>query len=155
MLPKANSAMHLAYMARAAADPFYSSLMSSSAPLPFFQSTTRSNTPRIKIVATAREPTSQELADLWATHATYWNCCGPTETTIVNTMSRHVAGEPISIGRPTPNNTVYILDDDSKPVPEGVAGVMWAGGHGVSRGYVGLESKTKEAYIPDSFSNDG
>ena len=111
--------------------------------------------PKIKTVATAGEPTSQDLADLWATHATYWNCCGPTETTIVNTMSKHVAGEPISIGRPTPNNSVYILDKDGRPVPLGVAGVMWAGGHGVTRGYVGLESKTKETYIPDPFANDG
>ncbi|PNY29399.1 Nonribosomal peptide synthetase 5 [Tolypocladium capitatum] len=111
--------------------------------------------PKMKIVATAGEPTSQGLADLWATHATYWNCCGPTETTIVNTMSRHVVGEPISIGRPTPNNTVYILDDDGAPVPVGMAGVMWAGGHGISRGYVGLESKTREAFIPDGFANDG
>ncbi|KAG5980431.1 hypothetical protein E4U55_004032 [Claviceps digitariae] len=111
--------------------------------------------PKIKIVATAGEPTSQDLADLWATHATYWNCCGPTETTIVNTMSKHVVGEPISIGRPTPNNSVYILDKDGRTVPVGVAGVMWAGGHGVTRGYVGLESKTKETYIPDPFANDG
>ncbi|EFY86103.1 NRPS-like enzyme, putative [Metarhizium acridum CQMa 102] len=111
--------------------------------------------PNIKVVATAGEPTSQDLADLWATHATYWNCCGPTETTIVNTMSKHVAGDPISIGRPTPNNSVYILDNDGRPVPVGVAGVMWAGGHGVTRGYVGLESKTKETYIPDPFANDG
>ncbi|KAG5986212.1 hypothetical protein E4U54_005548, partial [Claviceps lovelessii] len=111
--------------------------------------------PKIKVVATAGEPTSQDLADLWATHATYWNCCGPTETTIVNTMSKHVVGEPISIGRPTPNNSVYILDKDGRTVPVGVAGVMWAGGHGVTRGYVGLESKTKETYIPDPFANDG
>ncbi|KAJ6444925.1 NRPS-like enzyme [Purpureocillium lavendulum] len=111
--------------------------------------------PRIQVVATAGEPTSQDLADLWATHATYWNCCGPTETTIVNTMSQHVPGVPISIGRPTPNNTVYILDDNADPVPVGAPGVMWAGGHGVTRGYVGLESKTKEAYIPDKFAGDG
>ncbi|KAM4058937.1 AMP-binding enzyme [Hirsutella rhossiliensis] len=111
--------------------------------------------PKIKVVATAGEPTSQALADLWATHATYWNCCGPTETTIVNTMSRHVAGDPVSIGRPTPNNSVYIVDDAGEPVPVGVPGVMWAGGHGVSRGYVGLESKTSESYIPDPFVDDG
>ncbi|RDA93987.1 hypothetical protein CP533_5008 [Ophiocordyceps camponoti-saundersi (nom. inval.)] len=109
----------------------------------------------IKVVATAGEPTSQDLADRWATHGTYWNCCGPTETTIVNTMSRHVAGEPVSIGRPTPNNTVYILDEAGKPVPPGVPGVMWAGGSGISRGYVGLEDKTRESYIPDFFLGDG
>lgn len=95
------------------------------------------------------------LADLWATHTTYWNSCGPTETTIVNTMSRHVVGEALSIGKPTPNNTVYILDEDLQRVSVGQPGAMWAGGHGVSRGYVGLKSKTKESYIPDPFANDG
>ncbi|KJZ77824.1 hypothetical protein HIM_03001 [Hirsutella minnesotensis 3608] len=63
--------------------------------------------------------------------------------------------EAVSIGRPTPNNTVYILDDAGEPVAEGVPGVMWAGGHGVSRGYVGLQAKTSESYIPDPFLDDG
>lgn len=107
------------------------------------------------IVATAGEPTTQTLADLWATHAEYWNCCGPTETTIVNTMSKHVAGTPINIGSPTPNNNVYILDEKMQPVGLGETGVMWAGGAGVTRGYVGLEQKTKESYLPDPFANDG
>ncbi|KAK5991327.1 Adenylate-forming reductase [Cladobotryum mycophilum] len=111
--------------------------------------------PKIKVVATAGEPTSQELADLWATYATYWNCCGPTETTIVNTMQKHIVGDGLSIGRPTPNNNVYILGHNGEPVPVGVPGVMWAGGHGVSRGYVGLEAKTNESYIPDPFALDG
>ncbi|KAM3508798.1 hypothetical protein MY11210_006584 [Beauveria gryllotalpidicola] len=111
--------------------------------------------PNIKIAATAGEPTTQALADLWATEAEYWNCCGPTETTIVNTMSRHVAGQPINIGKPTPNNNVYILDDQMQPVGLGQTGVMWAGGRGVSRGYVGLEQKTKESYRPDPFTDDG
>ncbi|KAM3497979.1 hypothetical protein MY10362_008687 [Beauveria mimosiformis] len=111
--------------------------------------------PNINIAATAGEPTTQALADLWATEAEYWNCCGPTETTIVNTMSRHVAGRPINIGKPTPNNNVYILDDMMQPVGLGQTGVMWAGGRGVSRGYVGLEQRTRESYRPDPFTDDG
>lgn len=95
------------------------------------------------------------LADLWATHGTYYNCCGPTETTIVNTMSKHVPGAPLSIGAPTPNNSVYILDEQLNPVPFGEPGVMWAGGAGVSRGYIGLPEKTQEKYLPDPFANDG
>ncbi len=106
-------------------------------------------------MATAGEPTTQHLADVWATHAVYLNCCGPTEVTIVNTMSQHVAGEPVSIGKPTPNNTVYILDEAMRPVPSGESGYLWAGGRGVTRGYIGLEKKTKESYIPDRFTNDG
>lgn len=95
------------------------------------------------------------LADLWATHSTYYNCCGPTETTIVNTMHKHVPRAPLSIGAPTPNNSVYILDDDLEPVAMGSPGVMWAGGLGVSRGYVGLPERTAERYLSDKFARDG
>ncbi|KAF5631553.1 non-ribosomal peptide synthetase [Fusarium sp. NRRL 52700] len=111
--------------------------------------------PKIKTVATAGEPTTRGLADLWASHGTYWNCCGPTETTIVNTMHQHVVGQELSIGRPTPNNRVYILNSLGEPVPMGATGVMWAGGRGVSRGYIGLDEKTAERYKPDPFADDG
>ncbi|SPJ90424.1 related to non-ribosomal peptide synthetase [Fusarium torulosum] len=111
--------------------------------------------PRIKTVATAGEPTTKSLADLWAKHGTYWNCCGPTETTIVNTMQKHIAGHKLSIGRPTPNNRVYILNEEGELVPVGAIGVMWAGGLGVSRGYIGLDEKTAERYRLDSFAKDG
>lgn len=70
-------------------------------------------------------------------------------------MQKHIVGDGLSIGRPTPNNNVYILDDNGNPVPAGEPGTMWAGGYGVSRGYVGLEAKTKESYILDPFTNDG
>ncbi|GJC83630.1 adenylate-forming reductase 06235 [Colletotrichum liriopes] len=109
----------------------------------------------IKVVATAGEPSSQRLADLWATYANYYNCCGPTETTIVNTMHLHQPGETLTIGKPTPNNTVYVLDSDGKSLCVGETGVMWAGGHGISRGYVSLPEKTAERYKPDPFANDG
>lgn len=99
--------------------------------------------------------TPPRLADTWATSGTYYNCCGPTETTIVNTMHLHTPGQPLTIGKPTPNNNVYILDDDLRPVELGQAGVMWAGGWGVSRGYINLPDKTAERYIPDPFTNDG
>ncbi|KAK6225436.1 AMP-binding enzyme [Colletotrichum tabaci] len=109
----------------------------------------------IKVAATAGEPSSQRLADLWATHATYYNCCGPTETTIVNTMHLHQPGETLTIGKPTPNNTVYVLDSDGKALGFGEPGVMWAGGHGISRGYVSLPEKTAERYKLDPFTKDG
>jgi len=70
-------------------------------------------------------------------------------------MHQHVVGKELSIGRPTPNNRVYILNDLGEPVPMGAAGVMWAGGRGFSRGYIGLGVKTAERYKPDPFANDG
>ena len=35
--------------------------------------------PNIRVVATAGEPCPQLLADRWGEHATFYNCCGPTE----------------------------------------------------------------------------
>ncbi|WHT77999.1 hypothetical protein QMY54_02780 [Pseudomonas rhodesiae] len=54
---------------------------------------------------------TQALADQWAAHCTFYNGCGPTETTIVNTLHRHEPSALLTIGRPTPNNTVYVLDE--------------------------------------------
>lgn len=70
-------------------------------------------------------------------------------------MQNHRVGDALSIGRPTPNNTVYILGEYGEPVPIGQPGVMWAGGAGVSRGYIGLEDKTAGKYLHDQFANDG
>lgn len=70
-------------------------------------------------------------------------------------MHKHIPGDTLSIGRPTPNNNVYILDENEEPVPVGEPGVMWGGGHGISRGYVGLPEKTAEKYKLDKFTNDG
>lgn len=43
--------------------------------------------PRVRTVAVAGEPCPRPLADRWARQAAFYNCCGPTETTIVNTMA--------------------------------------------------------------------
>jgi len=70
-------------------------------------------------------------------------------------MQPHMDGYPLSIGTPTPNNTVYILVEDLQPVPIGEVGVMWAGGAGITRGYLNLPEKTEERYVRDPFLNDG
>ncbi|KAJ4482061.1 nonribosomal peptide synthetase 12 [Lentinula aciculospora] len=111
--------------------------------------------PNIKVVAVAGEACPQGLADEWAQTAQFYNCCGPTEITIVNTMHLHYSGEALSIGKPTPNNNVYVLGDDLQPLPIGRAGLMWAGGKGITKGYLNLPHKTDERYLFDIFVNDG
>ncbi|KAI8969609.1 nonribosomal peptide synthetase 12 [Trametes punicea] len=111
--------------------------------------------PNIKVVATAGEPCPLPLAEKWAKSAHYYNCCGPTEVTIVNTMHLHSPGEFLTIGGPVPNTNVYVLDENMKPVPIGEPGVMWAGGACVSKGYLNLPEKTAERYKLDPFTNDG
>ena len=106
----------------------------------------------IKIVAVAGEPCPRPLADKWASFCTFYNSCGPTEVTIVNTAEIHYPWkEKLTIGKPTPNNTVYILNADLQPCAIGEVGEMWAGGDCVSAGYIGNELLTNERYLPDPF----
>lgn len=107
--------------------------------------------PHLHSVAVAGEPCPQTLAERWARKCSFYNGCGPTETTIVNTLSRYPGKGPLTIGRPTPNNTVYILDADGKPCAIGQPGEMWAGGAGVSMGYINNPDLTRERYRPDPF----
>ncbi|MEV7869091.1 amino acid adenylation domain-containing protein [Streptomyces sp. NPDC088124] len=111
---------------------------------------------RVRAVAVAGEPCPRPLADRWARRCAFHNACGPTETTIVNTMQRHHPdAELLTIGRPTPNNTVYVLDERRRPVPIGEVGEMWAGGDCVSAGYLGDDALTAERYAPDPYLGGG
>ncbi|NUR62525.1 MAG: amino acid adenylation domain-containing protein [Catenulispora sp.] len=111
---------------------------------------------RIKTVAVAGEPCPRPLADRWAAVGHFYNGCGPTETTIVNTLQLHdVSAMRLTIGRPTPNNTVYVLDDRLCPLPIGETGEMWAGGAGITVGYLNDPELTAERYRPDPFLGAG
>ena len=110
----------------------------------------------VKVVAVAGEPCPRPLADAWAAFATFYNGCGPTEVTIVNTLQHHLpANARLTIGTPTPNNTVYILDEDLRPLPIGDIGEMWAGGDCVSTGYLANPALDAERYRPDPFLGGG
>ncbi|WP_229685853.1 amino acid adenylation domain-containing protein [Longimycelium tulufanense] len=111
---------------------------------------------RIKVAAVAGEPCPRTLADRWASFCTFYNACGPTETTIVNTMQRHdPTAERLTIGRPTPNNSVYVLDENLCPCEVGAVGEMWAGGDCVSAGYLKNPELNAERYAPDPFLGGG
>jgi non-ribosomal peptide synthetase component F len=79
---------------------------------------------------------------------------GSTEVFLI-TAHQHVTGESMSTGRPLPNTTCYVLDDDMQPVPVNQKGTLWAGGAGVSKGYINLPLTTAEKFQPDKFANDG
>lgn len=111
--------------------------------------------PNITTVAVGGEPCPKALADEWAPQARFWNVCGPTEISILNTAHLHTAGGQLTIGKPNPNTTLYILDDDEQPVKIGEPGLMWCGGKGVSGGYLNLPELSATRYKPDKFTMDG
>jgi amino acid adenylation domain-containing protein len=80
-----------------------------------------------------------------------WNFYGPTETTIYSTVDRVRLGQPLTIGRPLANQSVYVLDAALQPLPIGVPGELYIGGDGVARGYHGRPELTAERFVGDPF----
>jgi len=111
--------------------------------------------PNLETIAVGGEPCPQALADDWAPHVNFYNVCGPTEISMLNTAHLHEQGATLTIGKPNPNTTLYILDEDKNPVRIGEPGLMWVGGAGVSRGYLNLPELTANRFKVDKFTNNG
>jgi len=79
------------------------------------------------------------------------NMYGPTETTIWSSTFDVDVDKEISIGKPIANTQIYIVDQNLKPLPVGVAGELLIGGDGVVRGYHDRPELTAERFIDDTF----
>lgn len=79
---------------------------------------------------------------------------GPSEYTVIATARRFAFGreEMPSIGRPIDNSSAYILDEFLNSTPRGVAGEIYLGGKGLSRGYLNHPALTADHFLPDPFS---
>ncbi|MFD4635686.1 AMP-binding protein [Lentzea sp. NPDC058436] len=111
---------------------------------------------RVRTVVVAGERCPQALADTWSRRAAFHHAWGPTEATVVSTVQRYEPGTgPLTAGRPVPNTTAYVLDDDLRPRPVGEIGEVWVGGAGVTAGYAGDLDLTAERYLPDPFLGRG
>ena len=83
------------------------------------------------------------------------NLYGPTEVSIDATYwicQRDCNRHGVIIGRPISNTDVYVLDEQLKPAPIGVAGELFVSGVGLARGYHQRPELTAERFIPDPFS---
>jgi amino acid adenylation domain-containing protein len=111
--------------------------------------------PGLKVLC-GGEPLGPQLADeLLAREVELWNMYGPTETTIWSTIFPvRDPEDPLSVGRPIANTTLYILDEERQPVPIGVPGKLHIGGHGLARGYLKHPELTAKRFIPHPFERD-
>ena len=80
---------------------------------------------------------------------------GPTETTVFATSyvinSVNSIDTSVPIGKPISNTKAYILDENLKVVPMGIAGELCISGDGVSKGYLSQEKLTTEKFVKNPF----
>ncbi len=88
------------------------------------------------------------------------NAYGPTEcsddvTHAIIRFGDELGDARVPIGRPVRNTRLYVLGDDLRPVPAGVAGELYVGGTGVGRGYLNDRTKTSLTFMADPYGEPG
>lgn len=113
---------------------------------------------RLRMMIVGSETVSPTALTAWhalaGVNARWWNAYGPTETTVTSTLfeAEQKQYTALPIGRPIANVQVYILDRHFQPVPIGLAGNLYIGGAGLSRGYLQDAALTASRFVPDPFS---
>ncbi len=114
----------------------------------------------VRLVILGGEAASPQAVRAWrdvvGSRVRLVNTYGPTEGTIVATLSDltagpHVPDDAIPIGRPLPGVRAWVLDDVGSPAPVGAVGELYLGGRGVARGYWNDPAATATSFVADTF----
>ena len=85
------------------------------------------------------------------------NMYGITETTVHVTyrkvLKKDLDRENSPIGEPIPDLTLYIMDEQDNPVPDGQEGELYVGGPGLAQGYHQLPELTAARFVPDPYTD--
>ncbi|MDT5108754.1 MAG: hypothetical protein QOE20_644, partial [Mycobacterium sp.] len=101
----------------------------------------------VRLLIFGGEACPPELAERLAVEGReVWNTYGPTEATVVASLSRLHGNSPVSIGLPLPGWDLAVVDKDGQPVAMGEVGELVIGGVGLAR-YLDPE-KDAEKYAP-------
>ncbi|UII33629.1 amino acid adenylation domain-containing protein [Fulvivirga ulvae] len=91
---------------------------------------------------------------MFGEHLEIYNEYGPTEATVgcmIHKFDPAVETKSVPIGVPISNTTIYLLDQELRPVPKGVHGELYIGGKGLALGYHNNPVSTAEKFIENPY----
>ena len=110
----------------------------------------------VRLVVFGGEPLDTRILLRWYDHhvdCRVVNMFGITETTVhvtAQTLDRGLAlAASRSVGPPLPGWHVYVMDEQGRLLPPGVAGEVYVGGAGVASGYLNRPDLTAQRFRPD------
>ncbi len=113
--------------------------------VPTLLATLPNGLPHLRQLVVSGEACPPDLVKQWATPGrTMLNVYGPTEATVNTTASVLKPNEPVTIGRPLPGYTTYILNDNLEPTNEGE---LFISGPTICRGYLNETEQTERAFL--------
>src|SRR5712692_9331822 len=127
------------------------------------ESRTRLLDNRLRLMLSASEPLLSDIPRTWVSEfrhpARHVHMFGQTETAGIVALYRipsDTNGETkiIPVGEPIANSEIFILDEEQRPCPIGVAGELYIGGAGVGRGYLNCADLTSAKFIAHPFSGE-
>lgn len=109
----------------------------------------------LKRVCAGGEACPVSLAKSWAPYVSFFNKYGPTETAVnVSCLPydpRVVYNNILPLGKPLPNVSMYILEDQQQILPIGITGELYIGGPQLARGYLNRPDMTLYHFVNNSF----
>jgi non-ribosomal peptide synthetase-like protein len=108
--------------------------------------------PTLRTVIVGGEACPPSLVARFATGGRrLFNSYGPTETTVVATMAELEPGVDVTIGKPIPNHSAFVVDEKMNLVLPNTKGELLIGGPGVAPGYVERPDLTAQKFIANPF----
>jgi len=104
--------------------------------------------PTLRLINSGGEACNENVIRKWSNeNILLFNSYGPTETTVTATIGQLKIGNRIDVGKPLPNYSISIIDENQNPVVKGAIGEVAISGIGLSEGYYHNSRLTDKSFI--------